>query len=142
MIFLVSSADREPMGLVATKEDLVFDQQLNLKRKRLGRSELMVPPLCFGSLRLTPENGIYKETLWKALCGGLHFIETSSVYGNGASEIIIGETLSEYFSLHPDEKKDSLVFDLQTGDDSSPSSSGSGRAQAPKPIGQRGLSNQ
>jgi aryl-alcohol dehydrogenase-like predicted oxidoreductase len=94
------------MGFAVKKEEVSEPNhsQLNLAKRRLGRSELMVSPICFGSLRLTPENGIYKETLFKALSSGVHFIDTSGVYGNGASEMVIGEALREYFSLYPEQE--------------------------------------
>ncbi len=104
------------MGLAAKKEEVItpIRSQINLEKRRLGRSELMVSPICFGSLRLTPENGIYKETLFKALSSGVHFIDTSGAYGNGASEIVIGESLREYLSLYP-EQKDSIVLCTKLG---------------------------
>lgn len=87
---------------------------LQLEKRRLGRSNLMVSPICFGSLRLTPENGIYKETLYKALKSGVHFIDTSGAYGNGASEMVIGEAINEYFAENPNEK-DSIVLCTKLG---------------------------
>ena len=77
---------------------------LQLTSRRLGRTELMVSPICFGSLRLTPQNGVYKETLYRALKGGIRFIDTSGSYGNGASEIVIGEVIRDYKSEHPQEE--------------------------------------
>ncbi len=104
------------MGSAAKKQEHleVVESKIHLEKRRLGRSELQVSPLCFGSLRLTPENGIYKETLFNALSSGIHFIDTSGVYGNGASEIVIGEGLNEYFSLYPEEKK-SIVLCTKMG---------------------------
>ena len=89
-------------------------QTLNLEKRRLGRSEFQISPICFGSLRLTPENGIYRETLHKALQSGIHFIDTSGSYGNGASEIVIGEVLRDYFYQEP-EQKDSIVLCTKAG---------------------------
>ena len=89
-------------------------QNLSLEKRRLGRSEIMVSPIGFGSLRLSPEDGIYRETLQKALQSGIHFIDTSGTYGNGASEIVIGETIREYLNKEP-EQKDSLVLCTKMG---------------------------
>ncbi len=104
------------MGFAAEKneEQQLVKDQINLEKRRLGRSELMVSPICFGSLRLTPENGIYKETLYQALNSGIQFIDTSGAYGNGASEIVIGEALREYVGQYPD-KKDSIVLCTKMG---------------------------
>ena len=89
-------------------------QALNLEKRRLGRSGFQISPICFGSLRLTPENGIYRETLHKALQSGIHFIDTSGSYGNGASEIVIGEVLRDYFYQEP-EQEDSIVLCTKVG---------------------------
>ncbi len=104
------------MGFAAEKnqEESFHKGLINLEKRRLGRSELMVSPICFGSLRLTPENGIYKETLYRALNSGIEFIDTSGAYGNGASEIVIGEALAEYTSHYP-HKKDSIVLCTKMG---------------------------
>ena len=104
------------MGLAAEDNRVLnFTRaQINLEKRRLGRSELMVSPLCFGSLRLTPENGIYKETLYQALRGGIEFIDTSGSYGNGASELVIGEALGEYLSQYP-EREESIVLCTKMG---------------------------
>ena len=96
------------MAIAAQKNEVLhpFSGSLNLEKRRLGRTELMVSPICFGSLRLTPENGIYKETLYQALHSGIHFIDTSGAYGNGASEIVIGEALKEFLALNPDKREE------------------------------------
>lgn len=99
------------MGITEkSTEDIVQSQQLlQLEKRRLGRSNLMVSPICFGSLRLTPQNGIYKETLYKALQSGIHFIDTSGSYGNGASEILIGEVLQEFRAENPTDAKSIIL---------------------------------
>lgn len=89
-------------------------RQLSLAKRRLGRSELMVSPICFGSLRLTPEDGIYKETLARALESGVDFIDTSGAYGNGASEMVIGESLRDFQRENP-EQAQSVVLCTKMG---------------------------
>ena len=101
------------MGLALQKEEF-NNSAINLSKRRLGRTNLMVSPVCFGSLRLTPQNGIYKETLFKALESGIHFIDTSGTYGNGASEIVIGEAIREYLHEFPQDK-DELVLCTKMG---------------------------
>gem|GEM_PF-3297813 len=83
--------------------------KLKLPTRTLGRTGLEVSPICFGSLRLTPQNGVYKETLYKALKGGIRFIDTSASYGNGASEILIGEVIKEFLSEEPQEKENIVL---------------------------------
>jgi aryl-alcohol dehydrogenase-like predicted oxidoreductase len=63
--------------------------------RRLGKTEYMVSPICFGSLRLTPENEMYKESLRVALSHGINFVDSSGSYGDGASELLIGEVIKE-----------------------------------------------
>ena len=75
---------------------------------------MMVSPICFGSLRLSPAESVYRETFHKALEHGIHFIDTSGTYGNGASEIVIGDVLAEYLTLNP-EQKDSIVLCTKIG---------------------------
>ena len=99
------------MGAALKENEYIEESQpsLQLSPRRLGRTELQVSPICFGSLRLTPQNGIYKETLHRALKGGIRFIDTSGSYGNGASEIVIGEVLREFAHEHPEEQKDIVL---------------------------------
>jgi aryl-alcohol dehydrogenase-like predicted oxidoreductase len=66
--------------------------------RRLGRTEYMVSPICFGSLRLTPENEMYKESLRVAFSQGINFIDSSGSYGDGASELLIGDVIKEKMS--------------------------------------------
>lgn len=63
--------------------------------RRLGRTNLRVSPICFGSLRLTPENEMYKESLRVAFSQGINFIDSSGSYGDGASELLIGDVIKE-----------------------------------------------
>ncbi len=99
------------MGLAVKNDEIPqkLYSALLLEKRRLGRTNLMVSPVCFGSLRLTPENGIYKETLYQALELGIHFIDTSGAYGNGASELLIGETLKEYITENPHQKNQMVL---------------------------------
>lgn len=56
--------------------------------RRLGKTELMVSPICFGSLRLTPENEMYKESLKAALTNGVNFIDSSGEFKNSVAIVI------------------------------------------------------
>ena len=68
-----------------------------MKYRRLGDSDLSVSEIALGSW-LTYSGGIDAETaaacVRKALSLGVNFIDTANVYGRGAAETFLGETLS------------------------------------------------
>lgn len=85
-----------------------------LPYRQLGKTELYVSPICFGSMRLTPQEDGYKEALKTALDNGINFIDTSGSYGDGASELLIGELLRE--EIYSGQiKRDDLVISTKVG---------------------------
>lgn len=82
--------------------------------RTLGSTDLRVSPICFGSLRLTPENEMYKESLRVALSNGVNFIDSSGGYGDGASELLIGDVLQEQ-SLMGELQRDQIVISTKIG---------------------------
>ena len=68
-----------------------------MKYRRLGDSELSVSEIALGSW-LTYSGGIDAETaracVRKALALGINFIDTANIYGRGAAETFLGETLA------------------------------------------------
>ncbi len=68
-----------------------------MKYRQLGASELQVPVISLGSW-LTTSGGIEKRQamacVHKALDLGIHFFDTANVYGRGAAESVLGETLT------------------------------------------------
>jgi aryl-alcohol dehydrogenase-like predicted oxidoreductase len=82
--------------------------------RRLGRAEYLVSPICFGSLRLTPENEMYKESLRTAFATGINFIDSSGSYGDGASELLIGEVIHEKISSG-EIQRDQVVVSTKIG---------------------------
>ncbi len=70
-------------------------------RIRLGRSDLQVSPICYGSWQLSPRfwGDQPKETLIAAMRRafevGVNFYDTAGAYGNGLSESVMGEALAD-----------------------------------------------
>ncbi|HLJ67014.1 MAG TPA: aldo/keto reductase [Chloroflexota bacterium] len=97
-----------------------------LPLRRLGSTELTVPPLCIGCATLgdMPETFGYSvaeetalQTLRAVFAGPVHFVDTAASYGDGESERRIGVVLRERGGLPPgfvlSTKADR---NLQTGD--------------------------
>lgn len=82
--------------------------------RKLGRTDLYVSPVCFGSLRLTPENEMYKESFRTALKHGINFIDSSGSYGDGASELLIGDVIQEQ-TLADGFQRDNVVISTKIG---------------------------
>ena len=79
------------LRLLALLEDVV------LKYRQLGASELQVPVISLGSW-LTYSGGVEKRQslacVHKALDLGINFFDTANVYGRGAAESVLGEALA------------------------------------------------
>jgi aryl-alcohol dehydrogenase-like predicted oxidoreductase len=61
---------------------------------RLGKTQWSVSPVGFGGYRISDESPAHREALTEALLSGCNLLDTSTNYGNGASERLIGEVLS------------------------------------------------
>ena len=85
------------------------NSKLLCKKRRLGRTQIWVSPICLGSLNLEPQEDTGQKTVLKALKNQIHFFDTSGKYGQGGSQNLIGEVLKEYLKSQPDDKN-SLVF--------------------------------
>jgi aryl-alcohol dehydrogenase-like predicted oxidoreductase len=71
-----------------------------LKRVRLGRSELMVSPIAFGTWQLGGEWGQFDErkaieAIQHARGLGINFFDTAQAYGFGASERLLAQALED-----------------------------------------------
>jgi D-threo-aldose 1-dehydrogenase len=80
-------------------------------RRRLGRTDLLVGPLCIGTAPLGDMPDAYGigapeeqalATLRAALSSAVNFLDTSNNYGNGRAERRIGTVLAETGGLGPD----------------------------------------
>jgi aryl-alcohol dehydrogenase-like predicted oxidoreductase len=68
-----------------------------MEYRRLGRSGVLVSPLCLGTMNfggVTPEKDSF-EIMQKAVDGGINFFDTANVYNNGESEQVTGRFLKE-----------------------------------------------
>ncbi len=70
-------------------------------RIRLGRSELKVSPVCYGSWQLSPKywGQVPKDdvaaAMKRAFDVGVNFYDTADAYGDGYSETVLGEALAD-----------------------------------------------
>lgn len=70
-----------------------------MHRVRLGKSDLMVSPICYGCWQLAAEHwgerskDVMIKALRRAFEVGVNFYDTADVYGNGYSEEVVGEAL-------------------------------------------------
>ena len=68
---------------------------------RLGRTELRVSPICFGTWQLSPafwgdvSQHDVSAALHRAVELGVNFVDTADAYGNGFSEEVLGRTLTD-----------------------------------------------
>ncbi|MGB8983675.1 MAG: aldo/keto reductase, partial [Anaerolineales bacterium] len=68
-----------------------------MEYRRLGRSGVLVSPLCLGAMNFGgPTNEADSFAIMqKAVDGGINFFDTANVYNNGESERIVGKFLKE-----------------------------------------------
>ena len=64
-----------------------------IDHRLLGESDLVVSPAGFGGYRVDAESSVYHEALRFALQNGINLIDTSSNYGGGGSEELVGIVL-------------------------------------------------
>ena len=69
-----------------------------MKNIRLGRSELEVSPIAFGTWQLGGDWGATDEeaaiaAIRRAADGGINFFDTAQAYGFGASETVLAKAL-------------------------------------------------
>jgi len=61
----------------------------------LGKTDLLVSEVGFGSYRIDVRSSLNREALKKALLSGINLIDTSSTYTDGNSELLVGDVLKE-----------------------------------------------
>jgi len=67
-----------------------------MEYRLLGRTGVMVSPLCLGTMNLghpTPEDESIR-LIHKAFSGGINFLDTANVYNDGESERVVGKALT------------------------------------------------
>jgi aryl-alcohol dehydrogenase-like predicted oxidoreductase len=62
----------------------------------LGKTGLKVSSIGFGGYRISAQIPAHREALKLALASGCNLIDTSTNYGDGQSEILIGEVLKDF----------------------------------------------
>lgn len=72
-------------------------RRFGLEPRQLGRTGLHVAPVGFGAYRVHVESQIHRQALEEALRAGVNLIDTSANYGDGGSEILIGQVLANLF---------------------------------------------
>src|SRR5258708_6737832 len=80
----------------------------------LGKTGWSVSPVGFGGYRISPLVQDHREALKLALTSGCNLIDTSTNYGDGASEKLIGEVLRELTTEHG-LKRDQVVVVSKVG---------------------------
>src|SRR5262245_28260993 len=76
----------------------LFQQRAGLptsSRRRLGKTDLQVSRLGFGCYRVDAVTVEHAAALKLALCSGINLIDTSTNYGDGESEELVGRVLQE-----------------------------------------------
>jgi aryl-alcohol dehydrogenase-like predicted oxidoreductase len=68
---------------------------LSLPKVALGKTCLKVSPIGFGGYRVSAQIQEHREALQLALTSGCNLIDTSTNYGDGQSEILIGEVIQD-----------------------------------------------
>jgi aryl-alcohol dehydrogenase-like predicted oxidoreductase len=71
------------------------DKYDSLEYIELDHTGLMVSPAGFGCYRVDTGIDEHERALSKALLGGINLIDTSSNYGDGGSEVLVGEVLEK-----------------------------------------------
>lgn len=82
--------------------------------RTLARTGLWVAPVGFGAYRVHVESQLHRQALEEALRSGVNLIDTSANYGDGGSEILIGQVLDAMFREHALERED-LVLVTKAG---------------------------
>ncbi|MCM2279905.1 MAG: aldo/keto reductase [Oligoflexia bacterium] len=62
---------------------------------RFGKTGWQVSPVGFGGYRINDRQPEHREALRLALLGGCNLVDTAANYGEGASELLIGQVLGE-----------------------------------------------
>ncbi len=69
-----------------------------MEHRSLGRTGMMVSPLCLGAMMFgawgEPDHDTSVRIISRALDAGINFIDTADVYSQGESEVIVGKALA------------------------------------------------
>jgi len=83
-------------GFASPKSTKTFSEKYKeFSYNSLGKTDLLVTDVGFGSYRIDIRSSLNREALNKALLSGINLIDTSSTYTDGNSELLIGSVLKE-----------------------------------------------
>lgn len=71
-----------------------YARRFGMEPRRLGRAGLFASPVGFGAYRAHVESPVHRQALEEALRAGVNLIDTSANYGDGGSEILIGQVVA------------------------------------------------
>jgi aryl-alcohol dehydrogenase-like predicted oxidoreductase len=74
---------------------VLADTQAPMVYGPFGKTGLMTSQAGFGCYRITPDVANHRQSLRKALLSGINLIDTSTNYGDGDSETLVGGVLTE-----------------------------------------------
>jgi uncharacterized protein len=69
-------------------------ESFGARARQLGRTRLSVSPIGFGGYRVRVDSALHRRALADALRGGVNVVDTSTNYGDGASEALVGTVLA------------------------------------------------
>ncbi len=92
----------------------IAESNLGFAYNILGKTDLLVSEVGFGSYRIDVRSSLNREALKTAILSGINLIDTSSTYTDGNSELLVGEVLKE---LVTDDKvsRESIVIVTKGG---------------------------
>lgn len=74
-----------------------FERFPTIQTRPLGQTGLTISAAGFGCYRINSQNNTHRTALTEALTGGINLIDTSSNYGDGESEKLVGSVLNKLF---------------------------------------------
>ncbi|HEY8375363.1 MAG TPA: aldo/keto reductase [Nannocystis sp.] len=96
-------------GRAAPAATAAHARRFGLDPRPLGRTGLYVAPVGFGAYRVHVESALHRQALEEALRAGVGVVDTSANYGDGGSEILIGQVLRDLFEGRVIRREDVVV---------------------------------
>jgi aryl-alcohol dehydrogenase-like predicted oxidoreductase len=96
-------------GRAAPAASLERARRFGMDPRPLGRTGLHVAPVGFGGYRVHVESALHRQAIEEALRAGVNLVDTSANYGDGGSEIVIGQVLRELFEGRVLSREDVVV---------------------------------
>jgi aryl-alcohol dehydrogenase-like predicted oxidoreductase len=84
-------------------------RRFGMDPRPLGRTGLHVAPVGFGAYRVHVESQLHRQAVEEAVRAGVNLVDTSANYGDGGSEILIGQVLRDLFEGRVANRDDVVV---------------------------------